>query len=85
MKKILALILVLALSVVVFSACGEKANDEKSNVLTMATNAEFPPYEYYDGDTVVGIDAEIAAVIAEKLGMELEIIDKTETQKENHC
>ena len=55
MKKIISLILVIALSVFVLSACGEKANDEKANVLTMATNAEFPPYEFYDGDTVVGI------------------------------
>ena len=43
--------------------------------LTMATNAEFPPYEYYDGDTIVGIDAEIAAAIADKLGMKLVIDD----------
>ena len=44
-------------------------------VLTMGTNAAFPPYEYYDGDTIVGIDAEIAALLAEKLGLELEIVD----------
>ncbi len=78
MKKILALILTVALSVCVFAACGEKAADNdaaEKKVLTMATNAEFPPYEFYDGDTVVGIDAEIAAAIAEKLGMELEIVD----------
>ena len=43
--------------------------------LTMATNAEFPPYEFYDSDNVVGIDAEVAAKIAEKLGLELEIVD----------
>lgn len=43
--------------------------------LTMATNATFPPYEYYDGNDIVGIDAEIAAKIAEKLGLELEIQD----------
>ncbi len=41
----------------------------------MATNAAFPPYEYKEGDKIVGIDAEIAAAIAEELGMELEIID----------
>ena len=41
----------------------------------MATNAEFPPYEYHDGDAVVGIDAEIAKAIADELGMELEIED----------
>ena len=44
-------------------------------VLTMGTNAAFPPYEYYEGDTVVGIDAEIAQAIAEKLGLSLEIVD----------
>ena len=27
--------------------------------LVMATNAEFPPYEFHDGDKIVGIDAEI--------------------------
>ena len=43
--------------------------------LIMATNAEFPPYEYHDGDAIVGIDAEIAKAIADELGMELEIED----------
>ncbi|MBP8639773.1 MAG: amino acid ABC transporter substrate-binding protein [Oscillospiraceae bacterium] len=47
----------------------------KDGVLTMATNASFPPYEYYEGDKIVGIDAEIAAAIAEKLGLTLEIGD----------
>ena len=43
--------------------------------LHMATNAEFPPYEYYDGENIVGIDAEVAAAIADKLGMKLVIDD----------
>lgn len=47
----------------------------KDGVLTMATNATFPPYEYYEGDDVVGIDAEIAKAIADKLGLKLEIQD----------
>ncbi len=50
------------------------ANGEKK-VLKMATNAYFPPYEFYEGDKIVGIDAEIAAAIAEKLNMELVIED----------
>ena len=41
--------------------------------LTMATNAFFKPYEYYEGDKIVGIDAEIAEAIAAKLGLELVI------------
>ena len=44
-------------------------------VLIMATNAEFPPYEFWEGDKIVGIDAEIAGVIAGKLGLTLQIDD----------
>lgn len=72
MKKFISLVLVLALCVFVFAACGEKKGD---NVLTMATNAEFPPYEFHDGDKIVGIDAEIGEAIAKELGMEFEIVD----------
>lgn len=46
-----------------------------AETLTMATNAQFPPYEYYDGQDIVGIDAEVAAAIADKLGMKLVIDD----------
>ena len=51
------------------------AKEAAGGRLIMATNAEFPPYEYHDGDAVVGIDAEIAKAIADELGMELEIED----------
>lgn len=43
--------------------------------LVMATNAEFPPYEYYEDGDIVGIDVEIAKAITAKLGMELQIED----------
>ena len=46
-----------------------------NGTLVMATNAEFPPYEFRDGDKIVGIDAEIAQAIADELGMELQIED----------
>ncbi len=52
-----------------------QANAEGKDVLTMATNAEFPPYEYHEGDAIVGIDAEVAAAIADKLDMKLVIED----------
>ena len=48
---------------------------EGKEELHMATNAQFPPYEYYDGDEIVGIDAEMASAIADKLGMKLVIDD----------
>lgn len=54
----------------------------EGGTLVMATNAEFPPYEYHDSSTtgpagsdIVGIDVEIAAAIAEKMGKELVIED----------
>lgn len=43
--------------------------------LHMATNAFFEPYEYYEGDTVVGIDAMAAQAICDKLGYKLVIDD----------
>ena len=43
--------------------------------LIVSTNAEFPPYEYYDANEIVGIDVEIAKAIAEKMGLELEVKD----------
>lgn len=58
------------------STDGSAANEgEAKKTLVMATNATFPPYEYYDGESIVGIDAEIAQAIADKLGMELKIED----------
>ena len=90
MKKIIALLLALAM-LLCFAGCGanEPADNSsdassadtaeittvKEGKLTMATNAYFQPYEYYDGDKIVGIDAEIAEAIAEKLGLELVIED----------
>ena len=47
----------------------------KEGTLTMATNAQFPPYEYYDGQEIIGIDADIAKAIADKMGLELKIED----------
>ncbi len=53
----------------------EEAEVSDGGTLVMATNAYFEPYEYYEGDQIVGIDAEMAAAVAEKLGMELKIED----------
>ena len=71
MKKIIALLMCVAM-LACFAGCGAKTD----NTLTMGTNAAFPPYEFVDDNgKIVGIDAEIAAAIAEKLDMELEIKD----------
>lgn len=79
MKKIICMILALCM---IFALCACGSSSAKSGLktanagkLTMGTNAEFPPYEFYENDKVVGIDAEVAGAIAAKLGLELVIED----------
>lgn len=55
------------------SSSDEKALED--GVLDLGTNAAFPPYEYYEGEDIVGIDAEIAEAIADYLGYEYKIHD----------
>ncbi len=87
-KKVIAIILaaILVISVGILAACSKNGGETEPSTeptdsttevkqLVMATNAEFPPYEFHEGDNIVGIDAEIAGLIAEKLGMELVIED----------
>lgn len=49
--------------------------DRSNGTLVMATNAAFEPYEYYENNEIVGIDADIAQAICDKLGYELKIED----------
>ena len=79
MKKIIAIVLAALMICAMLTACGGKEasglKTVESGKLIMATNAAFPPYEYIEGNEIVGIDAEIAGAIAEKLGLELQIDD----------
>ena len=52
-----------------------EAVDRSNGTLTMATNAEFPPYEYYESEEITGLDVDFAQAICDKLGMELEVED----------
>ena len=47
--------------------------DESKDQLVVATNAEFAPFEYMEGDTFYGVDMEIAKLFADYLGVELVI------------
>lgn len=49
--------------------------DPSKDQLIVATNAEFEPFEYKQGDTFYGIDMEIAQLLADRLGKELVIKD----------
>ena len=79
MKKIIAIVLAALMVCALLAGCGGKASSGLKTVeagkLIMATNAAFPPYEFVESNKIVGIDAEIAGAIAEKLGLELQIDD----------
>ena len=79
MKKIFALALACVM-VLSLAACGGKSGGDLNTVeagkLHMSTNAAFPPYEMTtDSGGFEGIDVEVAAAIAEKLGLELVVDD----------
>ncbi|MDR2817596.1 MAG: transporter substrate-binding domain-containing protein [Oscillospiraceae bacterium] len=82
MKILARLLLVLAAGCVVgFSGCQDTSEGltvevlKKRNELVVLTDPTFYPYEYWDGDSgkIVGIDIEIANLIAAELGVRLEV------------
>ena len=52
-----------------------KDSGKAAQQLVVATNAEFAPWEYKEGNKFYGIDMEIAQLIANELGLELVIED----------
>jgi len=70
MKKLIALVL----SLMMILSCAAVMAESKGTLI-MATNASFPPYEYYEGTEIVGIDVEIAAAVSAKLGYDFEVAD----------
>lgn len=77
-RKIISVLLAvtLMLSAFVLTSCKEEKTSDNNNskkVLTVYTNAEFPPFEYLADNKPVGVDMQIAQAIADELGMELQI------------
>ena len=70
-KKWLAVML--AFMALFLTSCGEKETERGK--LMMVTNATFPPYEFYQGNRIVGIDADMVREIARRNDMELVIED----------
>jgi ABC-type amino acid transport substrate-binding protein len=76
MKRFLAVLLLVSVVAMLFVGCSKTITPDKikkRGELIVATNAEFPPFEYFEGDNIVGIDMDIAQAIADKLGVELKI------------
>ena len=63
--RVLAGVLWVAVLLMGLSACKE----EKQAELVMATDATFPPYEYFRGEEIVGIDVEIVQELARRNGL----------------
>lgn len=72
MKKYLGFILVIVLVISVLVSCA--SNDTKP-LLKVGTNAYFPPYEYYSGGSLVGIDVDIAKEIARRNNWDIKFVD----------
>ena len=68
MKKLFAMVLVLMM----LMASAAHADGDK---LIVGASCDFPPYEYYDGEDIVGIEVEMLQGIAERLNLEFEIQD----------
>lgn len=85
MKNLKNILIVLVIGIIVIAGIamlnkdGENEastqNEGSKEKLIMVTEAGFAPYEFYDGEEIVGVDIEIAKKIAEKTGKELEIKD----------
>ncbi|MBR2047467.1 MAG: transporter substrate-binding domain-containing protein [Oscillospiraceae bacterium] len=78
MKKIISVILAVALMAVCFAGCGSQgltvADIQKAGKLTIATSPDFPPFEYLDENgQPTGIEIEIMELICQELGVELVI------------
>ncbi len=67
------LLCILAGVLALLSSCGEQQDERQK--LIMVTNATFPPYEFYQGSKIVGIDADMVREIARRNNFELVIED----------
>jgi polar amino acid transport system substrate-binding protein len=69
MKKIISLVLALSLLCLgMFSITS--CNSEQEQIIVQ-TNAYFAPFEYYDGQKIVGVDVEIMELVGKELNREI--------------
>ena len=82
MKKVISCCLSLAMALSLTAGFTSMADEQSAldrvlerGTLIVATDAAWPPFEYMEGENVVGADIEIASDIAESLGVELEVVN----------
>lgn len=69
-KKIIITTSILLISLVAFMSCSQKENK-----LYVGTNAEFEPFEYRDGENIVGFDIDLINEIAKIMKQDIEVVD----------
>ena len=71
-NNLFKIIIALSIILTVFIGCQKK---EEKNKLYVGTNAEFEPFEYREGDNIVGFDIDLINEIAKLIGAEIEVVD----------
>ncbi|MBW5396220.1 basic amino acid ABC transporter substrate-binding protein [Brachyspira pilosicoli] len=69
-KKIIITTSILLISLIAFMSCSTKENK-----LYVGTNAEFEPFEYRDGENIVGFDIDLINEIAKIMKQDIEVVD----------
>lgn len=86
--RIPGILLLIIMTAVLATGCGKKTDCEgegkietlEDGILKVGMNLKNQPMSYVDEETAkpMGFEAELAALVAEKLGLKLEIVDTTE-------
>ena len=71
-NNILKIVIALSIVLAVFVGCQKK---EEKNKIYVGTNAEFEPFEYRDGDKIIGFDIDLLNEISKIMGFQFEIVD----------
>ena len=83
LRKVCAVAVASVLAAGCLTACGSSKNTgpltldqiKENGKLTVATEAAYEPFEYMDGDKIIGYNADLFAKICDDLGVELDYID----------
>ena len=73
MKKLLSIIL--TITMLCSTAIAAFADDTVNDVVKVGINAEFKPFEYYEGDELKGFNIELMNLIGEKIGKKIEFVN----------
>ena len=71
-NNLFKIIIAVSIILTVFIGCQKK---EDKNKLYVGTNAEFEPFEYREGNNIVGFDIDLINEIAKLIGAEIEVVD----------